>query len=91
MYELWMRVGVTLNVTKNEIEALLGNTDLETCLKTFENIVIDGRAKLDGETYIPYDSLENINETFETSYTACDIGFDIDPSSGYVVAREVSA
>ena len=90
MYELWIRVGVTLHATKEEIETLLGNTELKKCLSTFENIVIEGRAKLDGETYIPYDSLENINAVFETEYTACDIGFDVDPGSGYVLAKEVS-
>lgn len=49
---LWVRAGMTWNVTPKELKILLGN-DYKAIGKMFAKAVKSGKAVLDGETYIP--------------------------------------
>ena len=51
-YTLWGRFGITMDVSKDEAEKLINDTDgagKEVLLK----VLNEGRARFDGESYIP--------------------------------------
>lgn len=60
-YELWARVGVTVNVPENEIEEF--NKNQEAYVK---KSLTNGSARVNGETYFPEDVKEN--EEFVNKY-----------------------
>ena len=51
MRELWIRLGVSLEITEAEESAIFcgDNADIEAALA---KIIADGRARLDGDSYI---------------------------------------
>lgn len=77
MRRLWMRLGVSLELTEAEETAIFcgdGN-DAEVALL---EIVNSGRAKLDGDSYIPSVCIEEFNEAYGTDYCTEDLGLDLE-------------
>lgn len=70
MKNLWVRLGVTLSLSDNELEALIGNN--QSTMAEREKIVLkaiaEGRFRLDGETYTPSESVRDLNEEYNTSF-----------------------
>lgn len=64
---VWARVGMTLDITPEEEKAIFEGDYLEgkTAVK---RVVMDGRASLDGETYIPEECIESFDEEYGTNY-----------------------
>jgi hypothetical protein len=57
---IWVRAGMTWNVTPDELEVLLGGDDAAIG-KMFAEAVRTGKAYPDGETYIPESVLDGEN------------------------------
>ena len=76
MRELWIRLGVSLEITEAEESAIFcgDNADIEAALA---KIIADGRARLDGDSYIPSVCIEDFNEAYGTDYCTEDLGVDI--------------
>ena len=75
--KIWMRMGVTLDCSDEEANALLSGKD--GAEKIIRNIVADGRFKLDGETYIPAPCVEDFNRAYGSDYPEDDIEFELNP------------
>lgn len=74
--KLWARVGVSMEVTQEELEAILqGNDESNKSLAQMYllNILESGRCQLDGETYIPAAGNQEILKP------GGDLSFDITP------------
>lgn len=68
---VWMRLGVSMNITKEEEEALfVGNA--QAGAKAIYRILEEGRAVLDGDAYIPDVCIEDFDEKYGTNYRECD-------------------
>ena len=76
MRNLWMRVGMTLEITEEE-EKILFSEDWQGGAETIRKIFADGRASLDGDTYSPGDSVADFNEAYGTEYEEDDWGWDL--------------
>lgn len=74
--KLWIRLGVTMNITDNEAATILGG-DGNFAADTLRKIIAEGRAKPEGDSYIPAESIENYNKAYETNFNACETGFDL--------------
>lgn len=59
MKKLWMRAGITLTLTDEEVEAILGGNDRSAGEKAIEAALRDGRFSFDGESYIPQPTVED--------------------------------
>jgi hypothetical protein len=70
MKKLWARLGVTMSLTDDEVNALIG--DDQASMRDREKILIqvigDGRFSLDGETYVPQEAVEDFNEEYNAFY-----------------------
>lgn len=70
MKNLWVRLGVTLSLTDEEVEKLIG--DNQVSMKEREQIIVkavtEARFCLDGETYAPQEAISDFNEEYDTSY-----------------------
>lgn len=70
MKNLWARLGVTMSLTDEEVEKLIGED--QAAVNEREKILIkvinDGRFSLDGETYVPQEAVEDFNEEYDASY-----------------------
>ena len=70
MKKLWARLGVTMSLTDDEVNALIG--DDQASMRDREGILIkvirDGRFALDGETYVPQEAVSDFNEEYDASY-----------------------
>ena len=73
---IWLRVGMSYTGTKEEIEKLL-NADGAPILPDIERALKDGRASLDGETYIPSFVVEDYNAAEGTDFPVCDIDWSL--------------
>lgn len=76
MRNLWMRVGMTLEITEEE-EKMLFSDNIAEGEEVIKKIFTEGRWKLDGETYSPYSAVEDFNEQYGTHYEEEDIGWDL--------------
>lgn len=76
MRNLWMRAGVSLQITEEE-EQTLFTEDCHTAAETFKKIISEGRFKLDGDSYIPNGAVEAYNEAYGTNYEVLEYGWDI--------------
>lgn len=76
MRKLWIRLGVSLEITEAEESAIFcgDDADIEAALV---RIIADGRARLDGDSYIPSVCIEDFNEAYGTDYCTEDLGVDI--------------
>lgn len=75
---LWMRLGVSLALEANEVETLLGeNSSEEKISNVIRQAVAEGRFVLEGETYVPRESVEDFNDMYGTNYLIEEIGCDL--------------
>jgi len=65
---LWARVGVSMRVTREEAEKILDGDGCETIEKIFR----EGRATMDGDSYIPGPAIDDLNEEMGTEYESGD-------------------
>ena len=75
-HKLWMRLGVTLRVTDDEANAIMGevkNASVDTLL----GVLRAGRFEPDGESYIPGESIESYNHAHGTEYDDADVDFNL--------------
>ena len=70
MKNLWARLGVTMSLTDEEVERLIGEDQAEMSEreKILIKVVNDGRFFLDGETYIPQEAVNDFNKEYNASY-----------------------
>ena len=73
---LWMRLGVSLAVTRYEEAAILGD-DSELAGKTLRKLLAEGRFTPDGDSYIPGGVVLAFNKEHGTEYSARDISLDV--------------
>lgn len=76
MKKLWMRLGVILEITEDEAEAILGTRD-DDAVETLQAIIHAGRFQVIGDSYIPSQSIEEYNSTYGTTYGVYETGFDM--------------
>ena len=76
MKDLWMRVGMTLEITEEEEKIIFSGNSTEG-REVIKKVFAEGRFKLDGETYSPGSAVEDFNEQYGTHYEEEDIGWDI--------------
>lgn len=74
MRKLWLRLGVSIQITEAE-EKIILDSDCEIA-EVIRTIIAEGRFALDGDSYIPDESIEEFNETYGTDYDEGEIGFD---------------
>lgn len=72
---IWMRLGVTLRGSVEEIESLLEGG--EASAETLDKILKEGRFDIDGDSYIPDSEVESYNEEYGTSHKVSMVGFDL--------------
>lgn len=66
MRNLWMRVGITFNITEEEEHAIFNSASgMEDVIR---KLISERRCKLDGDTYIPAQVVEDYNFKYETEY-----------------------
>lgn len=71
---IWMRLGVTLEGTKEEIETLLSD-DYDLSKNALKKILTEGRYKVDGDSYIPETCVEEYNNDYGTDHEVDDVSF----------------
>lgn len=67
---IWGRFGITLDATPDEVKALLNDTDNSGSV--LAQIIADGRARLDGESYIPQPCVDEYNRNYGMAYESFD-------------------
>ena len=72
---LWMRLGVSLAVSRYEEAAILGD-DSELAEKTLHRLLA-GRFTPDGDSYIPGGVVLAFNKEHGTGYSVRDISLDV--------------
>lgn len=72
MKKIWMRLGVTISATEEELSKLLttdpDNWDAEESKKVLLKILKQNRFRIDGNTYIPSPVIERYNEENGTRF-----------------------
>lgn len=70
MKNLWARLGVTMSLTDEEVERLIGEDQVIVSEreKILIKVISDGRFSLDGETYVPQEAVADFNEKYNASY-----------------------
>lgn len=76
MKKLWMRIGCYVELTADE-EAEIFIGDDETATNALMKIVADRRFELDGDSYIPMESIEDFNASYGTDYCTEELGICI--------------
>lgn len=71
--ELWIRLGVVLQLTPEEETAIFSNSD-HLMASAIKKIVTEGRYRLNGDTYVPGVVVDEFNSKNGTSYETGDYG-----------------
>lgn len=74
--QLWMRLGVSLAVSRREEAAILGD-DGDLAEKTLRRILAESRFTPNGDSYIPGSVVSEINTEHGTGYIVRDISLDV--------------
>lgn len=61
--DVWARLGVTMSVTPDELNTLLGITDDQDQSVVVANVFREGRVRVDGDSYIPEPEVRRLIET----------------------------
>lgn len=70
MKKLWMRAGITMTLTDEEVEAILSGDDCSAGQGAVEAALREGRFAFDGESYIPQSTVEMFIKEHDLSYEA---------------------
>ena len=65
--QIWARIGMTFSLTPDEMELLVSGNDLDK-RKRLSRIFTEGRAVVNGDSYIPDSIMEKYNETHGIRY-----------------------
>lgn len=68
-------------LTPYEMDKIVQDNDVE-CQKILARVFSEGRVEVDGDSYIPDDVVEKLNETYGTNYDNTDIDLNTDALSG---------
>ena len=78
MKKLWVRLGATLDLTDEECEAILGDEfDAGRMAQIMKSVVKEGRFELDGETYVPGQSVALFNDQYDTDFMEVDADCEV--------------
>lgn len=83
-HHIWARIGMTLSITPDEMELLVSGNDRDK-QKCLSRIFVEGRALINGDSYIPDSIMERYNETHGTNYDYGDVDLDTEELSGKTV------
>lgn len=72
---IWMRLGISLRGTKEEIESLFN--DDEKSYETLTKILQERRFEIIGDSYIPEKVVEEYNKEYNTQHEVGDYGFNL--------------
>ena len=73
MKTIWMRVGMSVSLTDDELDLVLNGHKhgySHELSGIVERAISEGRVITDGETYIPENCIEMVNADYGTSYDA---------------------
>ena len=65
--KLWLRLGVTIEITKTEEKVIFCNDGLQMA-DILRTVIAEGRFCPDGESYIPSEAVQAYNRTYGTAY-----------------------
>ena len=70
MKDLWMRLGAKLSLTDDELDKLIGEdvVPMKERERIIVKVVAEGRFSLEGETYVPGEAVEDLNDEYDTSF-----------------------
>lgn len=83
MKKLWMRAGVSLMLTDEEIDEILGGCEGSAGQGSVVRALREGRFAFDGDSYIPRSTVEEFVEEHGLLYAAKEPEFDFDPFGGF--------
>lgn len=72
---VWIRLGVTISVTKDELDKLLGSNQVVGA-SVIERHIENSEFIVDGESYIPFEVVDGINKKLGTNYDCDDYDFE---------------
>lgn len=76
MNNIWMRAGVTLQATAEEIETLMSDR-YDTAHDTLCKILREGRFTFDGNSYIPGTAVQDYNQKYGASFRTEEPEFEL--------------
>jgi hypothetical protein len=88
MKKLWMRAGVSLELTDDEVQGILGtdNSGAEDIVKA---ALLDGRFSFDGDSYIPDVTVDEFVREHGLPYDPHqEVNFDFSPFGGFTIRKE---
>lgn len=65
---IWLRLGVTVKSSKEDIENILQMKDQELADKTILRLVKEGKFLIDGDWYVPEEEMERYNDEYGTNF-----------------------
>ena len=78
MKKLWARLGVTLSLTDEECEEILGDEfDAGRMAQILRTAVDECRFELDGEAYVPGESIAHFNDQYDTDFMEVDADCEV--------------
>ena len=83
MKHIWMRAGVTLHLSEEEVELIINSFDRVITSNVVSNALVEGRFRFDGESYIPGECVEGYNGENGTDFEEADIYMDLDVTPPY--------
>lgn len=81
---IWARIGMTLSLTPDEMDLLVSGNDRDK-QKCLSRIFVEGRASINGDSYIPDSVMEKYNKSYGTNYDCGDMDLDTEEISGKTV------
>lgn len=76
MKQIWMRTGIIINMTDDEVTAILEG-DYTARLDALRKILDEGRFAWDGDSYIPEECIQAFNKKYGTQYSDGEYEFDL--------------
>lgn len=83
MGQIWMRMGVSLDVSDSEVKTILSGNDRKAAARTIENVLKEGRFSFDGEAYIPESVAETVASQQGLSISPNTLEFDLPGLKGF--------
>ena len=69
MKGLWMRLGISLELTDEEVDVILSRgTTLGAARDAVLTAIKEGRWEMDGESYVPGECIHHFNRVYGTNY-----------------------
>lgn len=65
---IWLRLGVTVKSSKEDIENILQTEDQELADETILRLVKEGKFLIDGDWYVPEEEMERYNDEYGTNF-----------------------